>query len=139
MTVRKRATIYQPIWSAYRIGVGPAKPPETGLKVTIERGDMLPHPTFRTMNRSEWAKWTGQYAYYDSIENEVVLTPTCTEGEAVRAVLHELTHWAQYMALTRQERDWEADIYSKITSERSESWMQCNHICERMAYWLEDG
>ena len=101
---------------------------------------MLPHPAVRTMNKHEWATWNHvDYAYYDSLSNELVLTPKLCEQNAVEAIVHEMTHWAEYMALTPEERGWEADIYSKLCWERSPEWMQSHHVCERLAYWMEEG
>lgn len=110
--------------------------PEPGAKVKILRS-YLPHPTIRFMDRSEWAEYEGEYAFYDSINNELVLTPNLTEDVAAQYLIHEITHWAEYMALSKEERDWEAEIYKRLLRDHNPTWMANRHICEHLAYWME--
>jgi hypothetical protein len=110
--------------------------PEPGVKVIITRS-FLPHPTIRFMDAEETKNWGGEYAYYDSMNNELILTPNLTEDVAVQYLIHEITHWAEYMALSEDERAWEAEIYKRILRDHNVTWMANRHICENLAYWME--
>lgn len=110
--------------------------PGLGVKVTITRS-FLPHPTIRFMTANEWAHYEGWGAFYYSVANELVLTPNTDEENVIGTLIHELTHWAEYMALTKEEREWEEQIYARLERDHNETWMANRHICENLAYWME--
>ncbi len=110
--------------------------PEPGVKVHILRS-YLPHPRIRFMDRSEWASYGGQAAFYEIRNNDLILTPNTTEDDVVSTIIHELTHWAFCMPLTKEERLWFADLYCEYLYDHNERWMAQNNVFENVAYWME--
>jgi hypothetical protein len=76
-------------------------------------------------------------ALYFSRKNTLALTPHCTEGEIVPALIHELTHWAQTLGLTKREIKVESKVYAANLKKLGMDWME-RSIIERHAAWVEN-
>ncbi len=77
-------------------------------------------------------------ALYDPLENEIALTPHCTEDIAVRLLVHEVAHWSQTLGMTKREIEIEAGLYdANLKKLGAQAWLDYS-IIERMASWVEE-
>ena len=98
-----------------------------------------PHPEVAFAPEDERYDDDNEYvALYRSDDNRLMLTPLCTEENIIASLVHELTHWAQTLGMTKREIKIESALYAaNLRMFGYDLWSECS-IIERMAEWVED-
>ena len=80
---------------------------------------------------------TRYMALYKSSSNELLLTCWCEESDIVPALVHELTHWAQTLGMSRHEISIENMVYEANMEKFGPDVWLAYSIIEKMADWVE--
>jgi hypothetical protein len=98
-----------------------------------------PHPRVTFADTDERQDEQNEYvALYRSEDNQLMLTPLCTEDNVIASLVHEITHWAQTLGLTNREIMIESGLYAANLKKLGYNrWSEVS-IIERMAEWVED-
>lgn len=77
------------------------------------------------------------FALYFSKENVIALTTKCDEKMIVTSLVHELTHWAQTLGMSRREIAIENALYGVNEEKLGRDWFDVS-VIERMADYVEN-
>jgi hypothetical protein len=82
-------------------------------------------------------------SYYNPMLNDIYLSTFLTEDQVIRALVHEITHWSQFMFLDYEDMkliqpSYKAYMEAERAYENNEIDCPPMHIIERHAYLISD-
>jgi hypothetical protein len=99
------------------------------------RKNARPYPRITTRAPSKYPDFNG----YNVRHNYIILGDVPTEDLVINSLIHETTHWAQFMFLDREEREKVVCLYDKMLEDFyiqilhvSRMFFSEKHILERV-------